>query len=102
MGQPVASSDPEPASVMGDITKLRSRHDDLTSECTTIRNKLAQLAERIKGFTPTSELDADRDDDAAEIAQLEADLAEVEAETDVANPVELSGCPVTVCGANQD
>lgn len=70
---------------MGDITKLRSRHDDLTSECNAIRNKLAQLAERIKGFTPTSELDANRDEDAAEIAQLESDLANVEAETDVAN-----------------
>ena len=71
--------------VLRHIGKLRKRHDDLTAECQVARMKLHQLKERTNGFTPTADLDANKDEDAAEIAVLEAELADVLAQTDVAN-----------------
>jgi regulator of replication initiation timing len=71
--------------VLNETVSLKKRYDDLSAECSALRQKLAQLVERTNGFIPTTELEADKDDDAAEIAALEAELAEVEAATDVAN-----------------
>ena len=64
---------------------LRRRHDDLTSECQQCRQRLANLVERTNSFIPTSELDAGKDEDAAEIAGLEDELDEVEYAIAVAN-----------------
>ena len=64
---------------------MRKRHDDLVAECSALRQKLHQMVERTGGFTQTSELSAGADEDAAEVAQLETELADVEAEIDLAN-----------------
>ena len=50
---------------------LRKRQGELTAECGALRTKLSQMVERTTGFTPTVELSADADDDAAEVAALE-------------------------------
>ena len=71
--------------ILQETTQLRRRHDDLTAECAAVRQKLALLVERRDGFVPTSHLDANKDEDAAEVAGLEDELAEVEHATDVAN-----------------
>lgn len=71
--------------VVSNIAQLRRRHDDLNNECTAVRAKLTALIERTSGFVPTRELEASRDDDAADLAALEAELEEVEAATEVAN-----------------
>ena len=71
--------------ILQETTQLRRRHDDLTAECAAVRQKPALLVVRRDGFVPTSHLDANKDEDAAEVAGLEDELAEVEHATDVAN-----------------
>ena len=71
--------------ILNETVTLKKRYDDLSAECSALRAKLAQLVERTNGFIPTRELEADKDDDAAEIAGLEKELAEVEAATEIAN-----------------
>ena len=71
--------------VKADTVVFKKRYDDLTAEAQALRQKLAQLVERTNGFIPTSELEADKDDDAAEIAALEAEVTDLEGQTDVAN-----------------
>ena len=73
-----------PEGVLTETSQLRRRHDDLTAECNAVRTKLAALVDRTNGFVPTTSLDADKDEDAAEVAALEAELAEVEGSIDVA------------------
>ena len=68
-----------------ETTMLRCRLDTLTNECGALKQKLAQAIERTSGFVPTSELEAGKDEDAAEVAALEAELADVENAIDVAN-----------------
>ena len=72
-------------SVLMEITQLRQRKDNLTAECAAVKQKLHQMSERTNGFTPTSQLDASNDEDAAEIAALEEEVADIETQTDMAN-----------------
>ena len=83
--------------VLQETVILKKRYDDLSSECIKLRQKLAHLVERTNGFIPTTELEADKDDDAAEIAGLEAELSEVESSTEVANH-ERKTCVRLTCG----
>ena len=81
--------EPEPEVALralnAEATKLRKRHDEITAECITLRQKLHQMVERTSGFTKSADLSAGANEDAAEVAELEAELADVEAEIDVAN-----------------
>jgi chromosome segregation ATPase len=76
---------PNAEAVIGETMVLRKRYNDLTNECRDAKARLAQMVERINGFIPTSALEADKDDDAAEIATLEEEVQDVESAIDVAN-----------------
>ena len=53
---------------------MRLRYDLANNECKQIQNRRSQIRERATGFVNTEDLSADADEDAAEIAQLEADI----------------------------
>jgi hypothetical protein len=67
-----------PGSPRYDLTKeimeVRLRYDLANNECKQIQNRRSQIRERATGFVNTEDLSADADEDAAEIAQLEADI----------------------------
>ena len=70
--------------IVQETTQLRIRHDSLKAECDAVRQKLEMLIERTNGFVPTSDLDAGKDEDAAEVAGLEDELADIEHAIEVA------------------
>ena len=55
------------AAIRQETQLLRRRYDDLTSECSAMKKRLAVVIERSQSFVPTSELDVDKDADAAEV-----------------------------------
>ena len=71
--------EPEPEVALralnAEATKLRKRHDEITAECITLRQKLHQMVERTSGFTKSADLSAGANEDAAEVAELEAEHA---------------------------
>ena len=57
-----------------EIMELRLRYDAVNTECKQVLAKMAALRDRSTSFVNSEELSANADDDAAEIAELEAEL----------------------------
>ena len=61
--------EPEPEVALralnAEATKLRKRHDEITAECITLRQKLHQMVERTSGFTKSADLSTGANEDAA-------------------------------------
>ena len=57
-----------------EITEVRLRYDATNNECTQVQAKIDAIRDRATAFVNTDDLTADAGDDAAGIAELEAEL----------------------------